>query len=137
MHTTEKTAPQKTKDDPAHDLGQMGGKAQGKPKESTIVGQGFIVRLLGIKIWNRALVDGRFRTNRFQPRMVLKYGRHTGVDLYFGMRPEFGGKGKTLMAFMEDVCISGGALDAPQYLNAGSMEATDEKTASSSTCGRF
>lgn len=34
MHTTEKTTTRKTQDDPAHDLGQMGGKAA--PRKRTV-----------------------------------------------------------------------------------------------------
>lgn len=127
MHTTEKTTTQKTKDDPAHDLGQMG---------VSIIETGFVTRILGLKVWRNAIIEGRFHACAFKPRQVSTLGRHTGSQIYHGIREEFRGRGRSGISFMDEMSPGGGDLDAPEYLNAGSMEADNYNNASSSIARR-
>lgn len=127
MHTTEKTTTQKTKDDPAHDLGQMG---------VSIIETGFVTRILGLKVWRNAVIEGRFHACAFKPRLVSTLGRHTGNQIYYGIREEFRGRRRSGLGFIDEMSLGGGDLDAPEYLNAGSMQADGYNEASSSIAWR-
>lgn len=89
-----------------------------------------MVRLLKIKTWRRALQQSRLPLDCMKRREVSQGGRHTGRTTTYGIRKEFGGVGALGYAF--DI----GGLDAPEYLNAGSMEADTDTHASSSCASR-